>query len=495
MKNKQQIRQEIDKVDDKIIDLLNYRYDLSKEIGIIKSKNLEQIKDNNRELQIIAKIRKYENSDLIEDIYNHIFNQSKTIQKAKYYLVGKNLNYSYSKLIHNMLGNHEYEYYETDNFENVNDLPFIAINVTNPYKHEAYKICDKLSEIASKTKTVNTIIRYNGSNYGFNTDYVGFVAMIKHQSINLKNKTVGILGNGNTKSTVALALSQFGVKEYKVFARNPKENEESLKRIYNYNPDIIINTTSYNVFPNIELEPIINMDELTHTRTIIDVNYNPTRSVLGLTENIKYYNGLYMLIAQAEETESLIDFFYKRNRNTDTYQHIIEKILSIQKNIVLVGMPYAGKTTLAKKLGSILNRPYYDTDEILSNKKQSLQDVLASGQNEETFRTYESDLIKSLSTYTGAIIALGGGAINNSNNMTFLSQNGIIIYLDTPLEILTSRLDNTRPLIKNKNDLEYLYNIRKDKYQKYADVIIRHRDVEETIKAIKEYLNYENSNY
>ncbi len=495
MKSKEQLRKEIDAIDNNLIELLNKRYNLVKEIGFVKAASNDELKDNNRELQIIAKSNNYENSILINETYEHIFEQSRKIQKAKYYLIGKRLNYSYSKLIHNMLGNNEYEYYETNDFEDINKIPFTAINVTNPYKHEAYKICDKLSEIASLTETVNTIIKYNGSNFGFNTDYLGFISMIKHYSINLKNKKIAILGNGQTKSTIVVALNELDANKYEIFARNPKIKENPLSTIYSYDPDIIINTTSYNVFPNLELEPLVDMDNLQRVRLIIDINYNPSRSILGLTPNVTYYNGLYMLVAQAEETENLIDAFYKRTRKEKSYQNIIETILAKQKNIILIGMPYAGKTTIGKKLGDAINRPSYDTDEILAIKKQSFPDIIKNGGNEEIFRIYEADVIKRLSTYSGSVISIGGGAINNSKSMTFLSQNGIIVYLDTPLDVLKSRIDGTRPLVKNTDDIDKLYKARNDNYLKYADVVIKSSDINEIIKAIKEYIKYEASNY
>lgn len=495
MKNKKEIRKEFNEIDDKIIELLNERYNLSKEIGFIKKNNDLPIRDINRELQIISKISNYENSDYITTIYRDLFSQSRDIQNSDFLLIGKKLNYSHSKLIHNMLGNDKYTYYETDDFDKISKIPFKAINITNPYKFEAYKICDKLSEIASLTETVNTIIKYNGSNFGFNTDYNGFISMVKHFSINFHNKRVAILGNGRTKSTIALALESFDIAEYKVFARNPKENEKLIDKIYDYNPDIIINTTSYNVYPNLELTPLIDMSELTHVRIVIDVNYNPYRSILGLTPNIQYYNGLYMLIAQAEETENIIDFFYKRIRYAQSYQKIVDSILMKQRNIVLIGMPYAGKTTLARILGQTLNMPYYDSDEILLTENNSLNDVLARNETEEKYRLYENEVIKKLSTLTGSIISIGGGAINYSNNMTFLSQNGIIIYLDVPLNILKSRIDGTRPLIKTPQDIENIYDNRSSKYQEYADLVIKHTNLDETIKTIKEYLKHETSNY
>lgn len=494
MNDKQKYRTIIDQLDDEIMKLIDKRINIAKEIGITKQKNNELVTDKTRELEIYQKTNKFTNSNSLQTIYQTIISESKNNQNLNYFLVGKSLNYSFSKIIHEKLGNEFYNLYETNDFKKVLDINFKAINVTNPFKKEAYLLCDKLSPISKQTNSVNTIINYNNEKIGFNTDYLGFINMINFHQIKLSNKNIAIIGNGGTKDTIINALITLNPKSIKVFARNPKENEQNINDIYNDNIDVIINITSYNVYPSFETKPLVDINKLTNLQTIIDINYNPARSILGLNKNIKYYSGLYMLISQAEETEKLIDTYFKRNRKLNNINNIYLEILNKQKNLVIIGMPYSGKTTLGLKLSKSLNRAFYDTDEILFKENHSLETILNNKGTEETYRNYESDLMEKLATNFGSVISLGGGAIKNSKSMTILSQNGIIIYLDIPLTTLISRIDHTRPLIKNENDLILLYKNRQKLYQENADIIVKSDNIDESIKIIKEFLHYDDIN-
>lgn len=494
MKNKTFNRNQINDIDNKIMELLNERFNIVKQIGFSKKLNNEPITDKNRELQVLQKTNTYSNTYHLNKIYKEIINESKIIQLSTSYLVGKSLPYSFSKTIHQLLGNEHYELYETDNFKEILDLPFTFINVTNPYKTEAYNICCELSDIAKETNAVNTIIKKNNKLYGFNTDYLGFKNMINFYKINLKNKKIAILGNGGTKKTIVSVLNTFNPKSISIFTRHPLNNECNFDEIYNYKPDIIVNITSYNVYPNFETNPLINLEKLNNLDIIIDLNYNPTRSCLGLNKNIKYYNGLYMLVNQAYETEKLVNKFFNQKRKKVNINKIIDLLLFKQRNIILIGMPFSGKTTLASNLGSSLNMPVYDTDKILKSLNKSLDDVLNNNQDVNTFRLYEQDVMNSLSKCNNSIISLGGGAILNSKSMTILAQNGIIVYLDIPLTILNERNNGTRLLSKDAESLNNLYVERKAIYEKYADITLTSTSIEENINKLKELIHYDNFN-
>lgn len=494
MKNKTNYRQKIDFIDQQIMSLLNERFNIVKEIGFIKTKNKEPLTDYNRELQILQKTSNYTNQQSIKDVYDHIIRLAKDIQTSSCFLVGKSLNHSYSKIIHNLLGNNNYSLYETDHFDDIKAVPFKAINVTNPYKQDAFKICDVLSETSQKTKSVNTIIRKDDKLYGYNTDYLGFIDMINHYNIPLSNKKIAIIGNGGTKNTIFYALETFKPSSIIFFARHPHLNEDHLDNISNYNPDVIVNITSYNVYPNIELNPLVDVKKLKNLEVIIDLNYNPARGVIGLNKNIKYYNGLYMLVSQAEFSEKLIDQYFETKRNTPNINKIVDYLNFKMQNLVIIGMPLSGKTTLSKHLGQILNRPVYDTDELLEKENHSLPLLLKNNETEATFRKYESQIVKTLSTNTSSIISLGGGTIKDSNNMTILAQNGIIIYLDVPLTTLIKRNDGSRPLACDNKKLTALYNARKSIYEKYADITITSENIDEITNTIKEFIKYDNIN-
>ncbi|MCD7974481.1 MAG: shikimate kinase [Phascolarctobacterium sp.] len=143
------------------------------------------------------------------------------------------------------------------------------------------------------------------------------------------------------------------------------------------------------------------------------------------------------------------------------------------KNIILIGMPGCGKTTFGRLLSKELNRDFHDSDEVLEmRERRTIKDFFA--ESEEAFRQAETRTLKYLAGLDGVIIATGGGAVKNQENMEILGENGVIIFIDRKPENIVACIDGTvRPLLaEDKMKVYDVYEQRIKLYQKYADYIV-----------------------
>lgn len=485
MKEITNIRKEIDKIDDELMDLLNKRFQLTKKIGKEKQKNQEEIENFDRENDIISKTYNYSEQKTIEKCFKEIIKISKNQQLLSSYLLIKDSSYTLSPLVHSLLGNDYYQALEINNindFFNSLDYYYRAVNITNPYKKDAFNYClnnnIELDEYALKTNIIN-LITNNNKLKAYNTDYSGFKYLINNNNINLDNKNIVLLGNGDTAKTIKKVLEEFNCKNiYSIVRTKRSENEILFKNAYNLKDiDIIINATSFGVMPNLTTSSLLDVNRI-KPEIIIDVNYNPFRGNLSLNNNCKYINGLDMLIEQARISEEII-----QNKKIDisNNNNIKKEIYKQTLNLCFIGMPFSGKTTIANTLGAKHKKIVFDSDIILKEENLSLSKLLSLGLSEKDYREYEKNVIETLATLSSSIISTGGGVILDADNINLLKQKGLIIFIDTPLEILKMRLSNDRPLIKNIFDLEKLYHQRYDLYKKYSDIIL---DGSKTIKQI-----------
>lgn len=489
------LRKEIDSIDNQLMDLLNKRYELTNQIGKIKQNDEIEITNKDREEEILVKSLDYKNQKAIEKVYKEIMNVSKDMQKHLTYLLTKDASYTYSPMIHSFLGNDYYiplENTSLEEFINNDEIYFKGVNITNPYKKDAYQyVLDKgfeIDEYANQTKVINFVL--NGKvKKAFNTDYLGFKAMLEYYNIDLNDKNVLILGNGSTSSTVQAVLKEYKLKSLCIAVRTIRnDGEVYLKDLKDLSyVDIIINTTSYGVYPNIELDSLINIKE-SNVSLVIDVNYNPNRSSLSIDNpNIKYINGLYMLVEQARLAEELIQEKAIDSSNTSL---ITSQVLKNTINLCLIGMPFSGKTTIAQKLSAKLGKTFYDSDIILKEENLSLAKLLSLGLTIEDYRYYEKTVIETLAYVPNSVISTGGGIIEDIDNIKILKQKGLIIFIDTPFDILKERIKNDRPLVKNEHDLFNLYNKRYESYKQHCDIIVNGaQDVDSIVLELEAKLN------
>lgn len=382
-------------------------------------------------------------------------------------LIGQNVQYSYSKKIHEALGS-SYDLIslkenELDDF--FKDLNYDFVNVTIPYKEKVLKYLDVISKDVETIGACNLIKRENGKLIGLNSDYLGFIDSLKYHNIDLNNKKVLILGTGGAEKAISYALKKYNTQIDKASRSGKGLSYEFINNQDNYY-DIVINTTPNGMYPNITDDLLINLDKFKNLKVVIDIIYNPRRTKL-LIEAEKTgtlaINGISMLVYQA-----LVPY---NNLYPNSALKLIE-LLNNEANIVLIGMPYAGKSYLGRKLTSRSpERDLYDIDDIITKRFGNIEDIFKE-KGENYFRDIEEEVIKEISLKKDAIIVTGGGFFKRSNNINLLKANGTLFYLNRTIDELLHNYDiaklHNRPLILNKDDLIKLY---KERHNIYLDIM------------------------
>lgn len=413
----------------------------------------------------------------------------------EYGCIGKKLGHSFSKIIHNELADYDYELLEIDE-EDIDAFmkkaDFKAINVTIPYKQTVIPYLYYIDDIAKKIGAVNTIVNKNGKLYGYNTDFSGLTDLINHNKIEIAEKKVLVLGSGGTSKTATEVAKSLCAKEVLRVSRSKNANTVTYEEVYKYHSDadVIINTTPVGMYPNIG-QSAIDISGLKNLAAVVDAVYNPLCSNIVIEarkRGIIAVGGLYMLVSQAvRAAEKFLDVRFESNITDKIYT----KIFKQKQNIVLIGMPSSGKTTLGKLTAQQLGKNFIDTDdEIVKKIGMPISDFFKK-YGEQKFREEESKVIAEVSKVSGLVIATGGGAILNNRNIDLLRENGLLIFIDRPLSDLITT--NDRPLSSNKDDLIKRYNERYDIYKSVADAKIDAvSDIDTNTSKIKEVFLNEN---
>ena len=405
----------------------------------------------------------------------------------EYGLIGEKLPHSFSKEIHEKLAGYDYQLKELTPAQ----LPaflekrdFKGINVTIPYKQTVIPYLDELDDKAAAIGAVNTIVNREGKLYGYNTDYDGMVALIRHAGLSLEGKTVLILGTGGTSKTAMAVATDLGAASVQRVSRTAKEGAISYEEAQRLPVQILINTTPSGMYPNLDGQPM-DLSRFGWLEGVLDAVYNPlrTRLVLQARDNgARAQSGLYMLVAQAA---AACELFVGESLPQGALSRVYRTIHGEKQNIVLTGMPGSGKSTVGRILAQEMGREFVDTDtEIIRLAKKPIADIFAQ-RGENGFRELESQVIQQLSQRTGLVIATGGGAILRAENLRRLRQNGRIYFLDRPLEDIQPSDD--RPLSRDREALEQRYAERYPRYVAAADTGIPVRGSADTVaQAIRE---------
>ena len=409
-----------------------------------------------------------------------------------YGLLGEKLGHSFSKEIHESLNQYKYNLIEVkqedlDSF--LKERNFNALNVTIPYKEKVIPYLYFVDENAQKIGAVNTIINKDGKLYGYNTDYLGLGSLLKKENIDVFGKKVLILGTGGTAKTASVLVKDLGVKEVYKVSRSPKDTNISYDEAVTIHSDanVIINTTPCGMYPNDDL--VMKLDAFKNLEAIVDVIYNPINTRLmreAKSKNIKAVNGLYMLVSQAIYASNL--FLGIDEAVEEKINKVYKELMNKKLNIVFIGMPSCGKSTIASIISEKLNKQLKDTDKNIENIIGMPISSFLNKDNEQQFRAIETSVVEEVSKLNNVVVSTGGGVIKNEYNITCLKRNGIIIFIDRPLDLLQAT--STRPLSSNKNDLEKLYSERYDLYLKYSDYVVKNdSDIENVINKILEVYN------
>ena len=396
----------------------------------------------------------------------------------KYVLLGEKLGHSFSKEIHARLADYEYELREL-NAEELDALfrkkDFEAVNVTIPYKQTVIPYLDEISERAKTIGAVNAVVNRNGKLFGDNTDFAGMRALALHAGADMKNKKVLVLGTGGTSKTACAVAKDLGAREVLRVSRTKKEDAVTYEEAAEKHSDaqIIINTTPVGMFPKTNASPI-DLSAFSKLEAVLDAIFNPLRTELVLTaqeRGIIASGGLYMLVAQAVYASAL---FLNKKADEKKTDEVYKEILNEKRNIFLIGMPSSGKSSVGKKLAEMAGKEFEDTDAMLVKRfGEPIADYIRKN-GEKTFRDAESEVIAEAAKERGKVIATGGGAILRKEKVREMKRNGVTVFLDRDLSLLTATSD--RPLSSTKEALERLYNERFPIYEKAADVTVKSND-------------------
>ncbi len=412
----------------------------------------------------------------------------------EYGCIGEHLSHSFSKEVHALLAPYSYELCEIekgalDAF--MKQKAFKAINVTIPYKQDVIPYLTEISDEARAIGAVNTIVNRDGKLYGYNTDFYGITAALARMGIeSLAGKKALILGTGGTSRTAQAVLTHLGASEIHRVSRTGKDGALTYEQALARHADaaFLFNATPSGMYPDTDGLPI-DLSAFGVLEGVFDAVYNPLRTRLvteAREKGIKAECGLYMLVAQAFRA---VEIFLDRALPASLLEEAYEKVNASKENIILIGMPSSGKSTVGRVLAEHLSRPFFDADdEIVKKEKRSISEIFTSD-GEGAFREMEAHVIAALAGRTATVIATGGGAILREENVRRLRQNGKLVFLDRPLSDLVPTPD--RPTASDAEAIKRRYRERYDKYKAAADLTLclPKGDIEQTAAQIRKELS------
>ena len=390
--------------------------------------------------------------------------------QSLYGLIGAKLGHSYSKIIHEKIADYTYTLLplptEAEARAFFEKREFAAVNVTIPYKQMVIPCCDEVDPRAKAIGAVNTVVNRGGKLYGYNTDYAGFAYLAKAHGVNFAGKTVLVLGAGGTHATVSAVCRDGGAKEILTASRTGKDGaltyEQAAARS---DVQIVVNTTPCGMYPQTG-QCLLDIAALPQLEAVLDVVYNPFATELVLRakdRGLVAVGGFEMLVAQAVYAA---EYFTGRALDCETLIPQISRELQKElQNVVLIGMPGCGKSTVGAVLAQKLGKTFVDADaEIERRTGKAIPDIFAQ-EGEEAFRRYEADVIADLTRQNRQVIACGGGVVKTPQNLHALRQNGPVLWVQRPIEKLATA---GRPLSKGSEALRRMAHERLPLYRAAA---------------------------
>ena len=397
-------------------------------------------------------------------------------------LLGRKLGHSYSPQIHAMLGSYSYELFEREP-EQIGEFlkngDFTGINVTVPYKKDVIAFLDELTPIAGKLGAVNTVVRRNGKLIGHNTDYFGFKTMVETCGMSVQDRKVLVLGSGGASNTAVAVLEELGAKVV-VISRTGLNHYGNL--YLHKDAVLLVNTTPVGMFPHTG-SSVVDLDDFPNLEGVLDVIYNPARTKLLLDaeqRGLVTMNGLLMLVAQAKKAA---EWFTNAAISNDVIDEIHSTLRRQMENIILIGMPGCGKSTVGRELATELGREFVDADAITEEIAGMPIPEIFSKFGEDIFRTHETAALSNLGMRSGLVIATGGGCVTKGRNFPLLHQNGTIFWLKRDVASLPT---DGRPL-SQYNSLVEMYRIRRPLYEAFADYLID--NIGDPADAVRQIIN------
>lgn len=400
----------------------------------------------------------------------------------RYGLIGRKLKHSFSGELHRALAGYEYGLFELEPEEIAHFIRspgFGGLNVTMPYKITVYELCDSLAPSAKRTGCVNTITYgANGMITGHNTDYDGFLYMMDRANIRMEGRKVLILGSGGAARSASAAAASRGAAWVRTVSRGGVYHYGNLS--LNRESEIIINATPAGMYPDNGTRPV-NLEDFPFCVGVADLVYTPLRTRLvrqAESLGIPRCGGLPMLAAQAKYAAEL---FLGKTLPEERIRIAASKVQRMAENIVLVGMPGCGKTSVGRTLAALTGRQFWDSDEAVESAAGKTIERIFAQDGEAAFREMERAALMDASKHGGRVIATGGGSVLDKLSASELKQNGRVYHIERDILSLAVK---GRPL---STDLSSLYAERAPVYQAVADgVVLNNQSIELAARAIKE---------
>ena len=396
----------------------------------------------------------------------------------EYGLIGSKLGHSYSKIIHEMLCGYRYDLCPLPTEEEARAFltrrAFRAINVTIPYKRLVMEYCSYIDPRAKAIGAVNTVVNRNGLLYGYNTDYLGFAYLADAHGVEFAGRTVLILGTGGTHNTTSAVAKDKGAARVLTVSRHPdpEKGELSYAEAVHSGADIVINTTPAGMYPNLGVCHL-DVAAMPGLEAVLDVVYNPDKTELILRAEEAgvpvAVGGLEMLVAQAVYAA---EYFLDRKFDDAPAEirAITAQLRKEQLNVALIGMPSCGKTTIGRALADRLGKRFVDLDEeIVRAAGRSIPDLFAV-EGEDGFRAREAEQTARFAREGRQVLSCGGGVVKRPENLRALRQNGVVLFIDRPLDALT--VGGGRPLSTSAEALKTMEAQRRPLYLAAADAVI-----------------------
>ena len=401
-------------------------------------------------------------------------------------LLGEKLGHSFSPQIHRALAGCDYQLLPTPP-EAVADLfrrrDFRGLNVTIPYKQTVMPLCDEIDPRAAAIGAVNTVVNRGGRLTGYNTDIDGLIYLARRTGVDMAGKKVVILGSGGTGRTARAAAGELGAAEIVTVSRGGEDNYETLSR--HADAQVLLNTTPVGMYPNCGVSPV-SLDAFPHLEGVLDVVYNPLRTALLLEareRGLPCSCGLPMLVAQAWRAEEL---FTGSAIPAETVEAVLAGLTAQLENVVLIGMPGCGKSTIGRALARRQGKAFLDLDRLIEERAGKSIPAIFAQEGEEAFRTLESWAVREAGARTGCVISTGGGVVTRAENCAPLRQNGVIIHLTRHLD----RLPTAGRPVSQSTDLQTLWERRRGLYAAFADRTVDNGGpLEETLDTIEKELS------
>lgn len=397
----------------------------------------------------------------------------------KFGLLGEHLSHSFSPQIHEKMADYPYTICEVEReklCEWVKGNDLCGYNVTIPYKQEIIPYCTELSPAAKAIGAVNTVVkRSDGTLYGDNTDYYGFSYMLSLLDVDIKGKKAVILGGGGASKTVQAVLKEQGAQVV-VVDLNLENNYDNIH--LHFDAQLIVNATPVGMYPKTGVS-LVNLEEFKGCMGVCDVIYNPARTALLLQAErlgIPCVNGLSMLVAQAKRAAEI---FTDNALSDSVIEKIRKEVASQTMNVVLVGMPGCGKTTVGKLVAQALDRPFTDADDEIKSFTGKSPSAIIKEEGEQAFRKAETQVLKNLCKESGMVIATGGGAVTIEENRHIIRQNAVVVFIERDIKLLSTE---DRPLSVN---LPALFEKRLPMYKSFSHISVDgNRDAQTVAQSV-----------